>query len=104
MKMRKKQFLAVVTAAAVLCGCSQKSESVIPEPMEAKTESRSNYIQMIRDQILQLIITDGMSDYEKIKAIHRYIVETSNWEEPMAYDSWIIRGGRESKRFDISRT
>lgn len=52
-----------------------------------------NYVEIIRDQILERIITDEMSDYEKIKTIYRYIAQTSNWEDPVPYDTWIIKGG-----------
>lgn len=62
---------------------------------EENTSLKKNVIQQRRDAILQDIITEDMSDYEKVKAIHDYIVTVSSYEKPIGLDAWILYGEKE---------
>lgn len=95
--MKYKMFATIMCLLLVLCsGCSknssekQKSDEV--EKQIVSIDDR-NYIQILRDEILSNLVKDDQSDYEKTKTIYKYVAESSNWEDPIATDIWIIRGG-----------
>lgn len=97
----KKQLSCIIVLTMILSACSNslamrnQSKQSQEETHSFKTSgklipSESNYIEVLRDQILDEIITEYMSDVDKVKAITCYLIETSNWEDPMAYDAWIV--------------
>ena len=62
------------------------------------TEKQINAINKKVDEILKLVIKDDMDDYEKIKAIHDYIIEHSTYdvkrnnEKVSEYSSYLAYG------------
>lgn len=70
---------------------SKDAEDIEHKQEEVITPTK-NYIQIRRDEILQEIFREGMDSYEKVKAIHDYLVTTASYEQPIGLDAWILYG------------
>lgn len=64
----------------------------VTEHKQEEVAPTKNYIQVRRDEILQTIIREEMDTYERVKAIHDYLVTTASYEQPIGLEAWILYG------------